>query len=885
MPIDLNQIPSPMFDEPQRSALQLVRRMLLMRWSVGSYLTTNAGNYGIRRPTLGFSNDDFFKAAAQCLMADYKTIGRAFWQVIEIALGPYEDLYFLLTRDEAAGQPYINIEPFGHYILYENWNATPFTQGERVKATHPVTGQVFMATFQYLDQLGGRVFVHRILSPPRAQTFLTGPSPSNLTGTSENFIPDNLADLSFIKGLTLSGLTSGGQVTLTSDVYFMPVDRMPPFARGEIYLPNAINPLDETLGSNNEQQIFVTPESYTGNARVADVLSVQHTQGEIVKVPGGCWDFIEVDARKIVLRIRCEDLQRGGLPGNSYIHPAGLQTARLRAVAGPGDTVLYLDNYETEDVALLPFPRYLMLNPKGRRGVPFLVQATGFNPATRAFTLGAGLPAGKRWFKGTQVQWWQAETGAMTQPALIGAETIRARLRVEDPQGVWVIDPGGPNEELIFIKSSTYRLRHLRKQLKVGAVFIEIDRPITPQEETNHINVLDDTGNLGNIGFGALYPDGYTIALLVASPFASDLENHQTHVELVESASLDSDIELASPLAIAHAPGETLQRVLGTATAQPDYGSIPDAGWPGYPADGKWPGPYLYDPSQRSISNDQGTGLVQVELDRTDPNDLRSYLAGSILAERFDAATATFVKNVGIHRVVEMRVTDTTLFPTEAQVNAWIVDVVNNPTGEAQRITVANEGGYGRAPVYYWGKKDEATIYVSGVQRVHRPGTAVGTYHLFIPILSTSPGVFGGNPGLDLGEGTLLLDFGTGVVETVFYDSIQIRTPTRALLEVERGYVPYNLAATLVPTTDPYKNRGVSGHDRDRASHLITSEILGVQLVRADELSIPQKNGYSFPLYLTGNVALLRLMYMLDLVRAAGIQVELVDEKDVLIEL
>ena len=111
MALDLENITSPLTGEPLRGAVELARRMMLIRWSVGEYLTAVAGNFGVNRPSLGFSDDEFFRACATCLMADHKTIGKSFWQLLEIALGPHTNLVFETELIARVNDPYITLGP------------------------------------------------------------------------------------------------------------------------------------------------------------------------------------------------------------------------------------------------------------------------------------------------------------------------------------------------------------------------------------------------------------------------------------------------------------------------------------------------------------------------------------------------------------------------------------------------------------------------------------------------------------------------------------------------------------------------------------------------------------------------------------------------------
>ena len=600
------------------------------------------------------------------------------------------------------------------------------------------------------------------------------------------------------------------------------------------------------------------------------------------------WTIFETDNYKVFIKLDCPDIRKSPFPGTSYLHPDGLKLMGLRERATAGDTELYVDNYETEVLGSLVYPRKLLIDPDGEQGVPFMVEALNFNAPTRSFTLSSPLPSNAgvshvaTWRKGTGIGIWLAEEGILTGGSIIGDLEIEARLREERPHGIWIIDPGGVNEERVLVIGTSYRRRGLSFEIDPLATRIRVDLPLGRSEATGYVSVVDETGTLGTVVLsGISLTDGRDLNLGGVAGFSSALGLREAHVELVEGMTLGSKLKIGNPLKKVHLAGEVIRRDIGSGVVQPEYGDIGLAGWPNYPADGRFPGGYLHTVDERCISNEQGTGLVLMTLDRTDVNDMRSYLCGSRLTKRFDSSFATLYKTVGSDRVVEMEVESSNGWPTEVQVDAWRFDVVKNPGGKPPRIALANEGRFGREPFYYWGYKNERVIYVSGVQRVHQAGVGIGMYQDEIAI-KMEVGTLGGSPGIEDEEGSVLVDFGTDLVGVIFYDGITVLGVDRGLLKVERGYVvEYEGGLGVVePIGLGYENKGEIGHNRDRRSHLERTTEVGVKLVRSEGVVETDKAGYSFPFYLGGNILLMRIKYLLGLVRSAGVEVILVDEKD-----
>lgn len=851
--------------EPTRSAIELARRMMLLRWSVGKYLTTVVGNYGLGRPPLGFADDEFFRATAQALMADFKAIPWAFWQLIEIALGPYENLVFELQEDASKGDSYITLSPEIEFATYTNWNATPFIHNEVID-----NGAGAEARFRYLDTQDGKIhFVERVGGP-------------------------------FAQGDTLTGQTSGGTVDLTADARrpvtdptHQALDRLPLYGIAEI-----------EKGTVDEETVnLVTVDRYRRRARLRTPLDKDHNAGDVLFLAGGCWELLWTQARRLVIKVKCEQLTRAGLPGNSYVHLLPWREARLRTAAAAGATTLELDDSVVSSVPTGVIK--VIIDPEDEGDGVLIRDTVSYNPTTRTFTLNAGqpIPAGRRYIAGTRVRWVQRDDapGGLTNLAVINQIFIACACRFEDVIGHWIIDEGGPNEELVFVTGTTYQRRQLTTNITPTTLLFGIDRPFdgipegTPASNLL-IRVYDTTGYLGFVPVSSVFwydPPGNTAKLfpqlgLAAAPgFSTNIAARPTYVELVlAGATGDVWLWLSRGLQIQHLIGESVQRWYGTTPSTPTYAShSPEGGWPP-PAQpsGRWPGPNVFDPSNYAPARIRSTSVSSIyataHVDDADPDDLRIYMASQGLAEKYNPATAA--ATLGIQTVTlpgpvvlqfqpfDVQVEDASYFPTTTQVQNWRASVNNPNPGFPSRVILGGEGGFGRTPLYYWGKAGGSsnTIYVSGIQRIHLPGTLIATYHEEIPIKAAT-GVIATGPGFPPGIGRAILDHTSEGQEILFYDDVKQLTPTTGYFEFERGFVPDH------------------NHDPFRVSNIDPNEVIGVPIVRTERvgLTLPRRDGYSFSAFLPGNALLIRLAWLLQQVRAAGVQVTFYDENDKVIQI
>jgi len=855
MPLDIANVPNPLFTYNQRSALEALRRMFLLRWSTGKYLTANAGNYGLSRPPLGFSDDDIFRACAQVIMAHHKNILDPIRLLCEIILGPAEDLWFQLAQNENAGRPFLHLKPYGHYFTYSNLVGGPPNPGERLSATHPKTGTVFDILAVHLDTARSRLWF--------------------------NFIRSKPADQLLEPGLSFTGNQTGVSLKNASEVFQRDLDALPIYAMFTLYNPKPADPLDPSLDALREDGIFISPDATRGYARLSQPLTSAHAQDDLLYIKGGCWELYAPKARSFYIKVTCPELYPSQLPGNSYLHANPWIASETQRPLAPGDTNVYIQNLFTLNTDLLTFPRILFIDPdfeaKNTLSGSRFLTVTAFNPTSRVFTLSLPIPAGVHYPRGTKVKWLQHLTGQTSGVTSPGAQVIVARLNEPHPEGVWVVDPGGGSEEKVFVVGSSYQVRRLVAPLVSGSsVVVEVDRPFEDVDlsQTTHLEVLDTLGTGGLVQIQSI--SGRFITLTGVVGFSIDTTTVLASVGLVDSAGASLlTLDPATPVQGLHGGATALAYFLGLAGGlEPTWADhLPVAGYPPATPDGRHPGPYLFEPSRDAAYNEQGSGLVRAELDTTDLNDGRLYMARTQLAERLDPQTAPILFTVTVggikHEIRAIRVVDASLLPSQVIMNAWKVHPDNPDPGLPIRVVVAAEGQFGRTPVYYWGKGfsvsgTENLVYLSGVQRIHLAGTEVATYHTHLPIKAVSPASnpWGADPGFDTGEGQVLVDHGFSVEETVEYDKLNKVSNTQATLEFERGFVPQH------------------GHDPFKVSNLEPLIALGVPIVRGDQQAIPRVDGFSFPFYLGGNAAYFRLRFVMDLVRAAGVEVTLLDDKD-----
>jgi len=844
MPFQLNTttIPLPALPKNGRSALQQLRRMFFLRWSAGKYLTTIGRNHGVDRPSLGFSDDDFYRACLQVLANDRKAIRGAFVYLIENVLGPHEDMFFELDRAHVIGESYLQYRPYGDYVPYENWNATAFTIGERIEATHPVTGLRTIALIKEFDAALSRIFFTDQYRSPDAGGFDVGHS--------------------------LTGRSSGGKVDITGHEVSRDFEDFPLFGTLTI----------DPGGGNEEAVRFVCPDPYIGRIRIIDDLTIAHLEGEKIKVDGNCWDFIETKARRIVVRVRCQDKIAPTLRGNAYLHPSPALEPRLRTTVIAGATEMLFDETIMEDLVGFSFPQDVLMNP-GDEHIPpnprqFVASASAYDQTARKLTLASPLAAGVKLIKGTKVRLYHAKSGELLDNALLGATSIVARCRWEYPYGVWALDLGGGSEEKVFVTGSSYQKRLLTSEIVPTTTEIWLNRPLDNLDLSHaaKLVVSDETGVLGELTISllaALQPDPRKVILLGAAGFSTDLASKETVVEYCRgSADLGVTVYLANPLAAGKTAPLDMVQVLGTTATQPTFADhLVNAGWPGVVAtpDGRWPGPYIWEPSARVPTNTQATGKAEVEIDRTEPNDVRIYITRTTLKIKHIPGSAAILPfrsyNATNYIPQEVYVADGSEFPPDSAIQNWLINGAINPSGEPMRIAVSAEGTFGRTPLYLWGRVGD-TLHVSGISRTHLPGVPVSTFTFDLPILASVASLFGGSPGLDLAEGTVILDHGTQFQEDVDYDGLTTPTPTRGLLTFTRGFSP------------------LKSHNPYRPDPYVTAGILGVPVIRGDKLGHPRRDGFSFPFYLNGGMSLYRLRFLMDMVRAAGTKVIFVDQFD-----
>jgi len=934
MAIDLSSIPTPLFAANPRSALELTRRMLLLHWSAGKYLDTVAGNYGVKRPPLGFSDDDFFRAVTQILMADYKAIGNSFWQLLEVVLGPYENLTFRVEKEIIQGSGYFDISKDIEFIKITGWNSIDFQSGETIG-----NGLGVLADVVYHDKEESKL----------------------------HFISRRKGD--FAATNTITGVTSGGIATssgsslrVNSDREYPVTDRLPLYGQGTIFseyletsedsgvatlqLPNNASILDDfyngwsieiksgaaigdirtitdydgatrtiTVGLNwsvvptvtsafkmsvSEGFAFASVDKYIRRVRVVNDFQFSHPAGSAFFIDGGCWEFIEAKARRVAVKIKCEDKLKGSIPGSSYLHPLPWKMACLREDAVQGSTILKIDDSALDGVPAAPFN--IIVDPEERLAPLELFDVNGYNATTREFSTLASLARTRR--RGVKIKWVQADvvTGGLTtgaSPVIPPAvQELKSVARYENVVGLWVLDRGGPGEEVIFVTGTTYQRRQLTSQITPLSTLVSIDYPFDRVPEGPLVSpltfrVFDSTGYLGVITATSIFNYDLVagsralnaqLGLSAAPGFSTDILNEETYLELVDTASGEVTWTVARPIQNTHLVGVSMERWYGTIPVIPTESShLPEAGWPPpVTSEGKWPGPYVFSSTRQAPAKVKATQASTVEakayIARNDASDARIYLSNVQIEVDFNPGTAkkTLPKQIVIDgganvfefQPINMIVTNASAFPTTAQVNSWRGSPSNPRAGYPTQVVVGGEGRFGRAPLYYWGRglpgtQEENTIYVSGVTRLHDSGTQVATYNLEIPI-EALPGVLGVSGGLPLTEDVVILDHMDQSEEILFYDSLQLESPTRGLLIRDRGYIPEH------------------EHYPFKMSNVYPSVVLGSSIIRTASLGVtqPRIDGFSFPFVLNGSILFLRLSFVMDIVRAAGVKVEFYDHND-----
>lgn len=865
MALDLVTVPGSLVpDDLIRSDLQMVKRMMQLRWSVGEYLDAIAGNYGVVRPPLGFTDDDFFRSCLQVIMASDKNIPRPLWQLLEIALGPYDNLVFQLEATRAVGDTYITLAPELEYATYSATAGT-FIHDEWI--IDSVGGKI-KAKFRYLDT--GDLKVH--------------------------FAERQRGSL--VSGMVLQGADSGATVTLSSAHLRQVSDTTIPVThRMPLYGTLVFEP-----GTANEETIdFVGIDYRLRRFRLKSPLTKAHSSKTPVFLQGGCWDIYTAQMRRIAVKIKCSNKNPASIPGRAYLPPYPVKKATLRSTARGADTSLL---YADESLDVFPStPFKLIIDPSQRFKKLLEVTVNSVNTTTRTLSLASPLPAGLRFIRGTEIQWYQTDqvTGGLTQiasPVVSPTiQTIKAICREENVIGPWIIiDPIGLTEELVFVTKTTYQRRVLTSEITNASLVFHIDRPLDNVPEGTvslTFRVFDDTGYLGNatVNNVSWYVGGDTkkispiLTLAASVAFSTDIKNKKTYVELVDLVSGEVTLTLSRPLATTRGAGEQLRRfyrIGGVSGAlATDAAHLPRFTWPP-PAspDGTWPSPFLWDNSRqgpvhiRKSSTSNPLALANVA--RNDANDLRIYNTSMTIFSVFDPSKAKKTFNqiivsppggaIQVFTPMDVYVNDASGLPTTAQVNAWIVSASNPNPGFPMQVKIAGEGGFGKTSLYYWGKGTggaQDTIYVSGIQRIHQAGTKIFSYQTEVPIEALT-GVLGVDEGLPLKEGYVLFDHTRESEELIIYDSLKLETPTRALMVFDRGFSPQG------------------SHNPFAVSNIDGTTVTGVNIIRTGILAnaLARSDGFSFTFFLDGNSVLMRLIWLLDQVVAAGIKIDLYDDKD-----
>ena len=720
MTLDITTVPNPLFKDETLSAIRGTRRMMLLRWSVEEYLSAVAGNYGLRRPPLGFSLDDFFRACAQVLMADTKGVSNTFWQLLEIAFGPSENLVFDLESNAEIGDGYVVL---AREMEYAGYSATA---GAFV-ADEIITGGTSNATarFRYLD---------------------------TTTGKKRIFFKHRVGD--FISGETVTG-GGGATVVLDSTTARQVSDATIPVTH-RLPLFNAKVKINPGLGGE-EIVSFGGVDKFLRRGRLKVPLTKAHNAKSVVLIEGGQWDLFSTKARRISVRLISATGLVSRLPGNSYLHQQAWHTSIVRQKADAGDPAIYLDESYVDGFPSGAFT--LEIDPFEKQGDTQYVTVNSLNATTLQLNLAPVLASTVR--RGTEVRWASAEkSGNLLVDASASDTEVKAYARYKDVKGTWILDSGGVPEK-VFVTKTTYQRRRLVAPIDVGNLHIIVDKPFSTEKGLDltgkYLRVYDlATGHKGTLQVSTVLDStgnsSQYVTVAVASAFAT-VESALTYVELVDTSAGQVTLTLSRGLLGAHPIGTTFQRYYGLAgsTLDATYADhVPVANWPtsmsASPSalDGRWTGPNCFDPSQKQSINIKESSASSIEaigrIANADPTDARSYLVNTTLAERFNPfvlapSPGSVVINSVTYLFQAIRVPDASVFPTVSQVNTFRTSSNNNNNPFPTRVVIGGEGLSGGSEVYLWGREEKTGIeprfqrvLVSGLKRVHLAGTNLQTY-------------------------------------------------------------------------------------------------------------------------------------------------------------
>ena len=860
----------PTLIRPSESETNEVRSSLFVRHAAVQYLTAIAGNYGFARNRVGFQNDDFFRAVARKMMINYKTTVTVIYDLLDIILGPGQgqipnwQANGSLDDDQRVATITEDTEVGGLRLTVDDASVFPRWGLIRVGASAldpdvPGPAQESRRLLQ-TDLRTNELIIQELATPPPdgnlgLQNLHEAAGPWNsvvmdpvcwyLIEVNHRQIIIKLCDP------TALSMNPAGAPYLhpVPEIDFHLAVKLP---AGNPTLPLVLatapippTPFWVTIGAGTPREERRVVTNIIMGAWVLNAnLTYWHREGEVVRVLG-----VEAVATAgaalvgdTVLDARLEHLTVGPI-----IIERGSAAARETAFVTRNDFVQFTltGDVQAADTTLsarttqIPpaTPFWLRLNPGGAPTAVVEVTAVGEDTAL-AFAAVAG----------------DTELIVTPGPVLPSGE-------------FWVvINPGLGVEERALVRrwdvlGANVRL-YLDEQVGAAAAAAAV------------VRVENSLLTLGAAAAGIALPvdtlSGTAVPVVaeVAWDGAPGLVLGQLH--------------LRGGLTNPHLAGVDVRPVFGVADTHaetPPFEPDPDDDLS--EAARTWNGPYLASSGERGAINDEGDGFKAFRIDLTDIDgtlavnqDRRCYATSTILAEDFTIATpiaGAIDYPVGFPRQYhEIIVPDASVFPPHATLgHAAYAATFPLP----YQIAIDNEGIPGTPPLYLVGADPARNVlFVSGLTRDHDAGSPLRTVVEELPVQTVDGSALievppAGVPGLVQTPATrrfVVIDFGYEQWEPAAYTSLSAKTASRGVL---------NFSSPWMPT---------QSHDLTKIHPLETApaNLIGVPVVRADSLA-EERNASGHQFYLGGSTLVIhQIQYLIDLSRAAGVELVFVDEND-----
>ena len=113
-----------------QSALREVRDQLLLDYADSDRLTAVTDNLGFNRPSFGFSNDDQWRALARELALGPRQIELAFRKILEICVGPDFNRCAVISEVVAVGDTTVTLEDASELVQFGSLTLSPGQAGE-----------------------------------------------------------------------------------------------------------------------------------------------------------------------------------------------------------------------------------------------------------------------------------------------------------------------------------------------------------------------------------------------------------------------------------------------------------------------------------------------------------------------------------------------------------------------------------------------------------------------------------------------------------------------------------------------------------------------------------------------------------------------------------